>query len=366
MFLLIAIAFILLYVALVFYIGWSGWGWIKPGASLKIKILYSFTLTVVASSFILGKAFENVILHLIGAYWMALFYLLVILLPLVHLSVWLLRLTRIPKHHVERWSGIMTLFLLFSLVTYGSFNAYSPTIQTYDIHISKNSPSIDQLNIVMASDMHFGLLSSRDHAMRMVYEINALKPDIVLFPGDIVDDEIDQFVIQGIDQILAQINAPYGVYASLGNHDRHNGPMEELIEAIESSNIQVLYDETVTIADQFTLIGRKDRTDRNRATLSSLIEGVDPSKPLILLEHQPYDFDHAQQQGIDLAVSGHTHRGQVFPGNLITSRIYENDWGYLQKEQLHAIVSSGYGFWGPPIRLGSRSEIVQIRVSFGD
>lgn len=364
------LVFLLVYAALVFYIGWSGWGWMKSWVkreiSWKFKVLYLVTFTVVSTSFMIGRFFDNIIFHMIGSFWMALFYLLIILLPLVHISVWLLRFTRLQRPNIDRWSGLITMGLLFSLVGYGLFNAYSPTVQTYDIKIEKNNPSTKKLNIVMASDMHFGVLSGKSHAIRMVKEINALNPDIVLFPGDILDDDIDQFINQEIAKELAQINAPHGVYVSLGNHDRHNGAMEELIETLEKGDMRVLYDEVISIDDHITLIGRKDRRDSEREDLQALLEGVDPDKTLILLEHQPYELDIAQKNGIDLILSGHTHRGQIFPGNLITKRLYENDWGHLQKEQMHSIVTSGYGFWGPPIRIGTRSEIVQIHISFQD
>lgn len=214
------------------------------------------------------------------------------------------------------------------------------------------------------ADTHFGLLSGKDHAERFVKEINALHPDLVLLPGDIFDDDIQPFLDQKIDQILRKLEAPYGVYASLGNHDKHDGMMQELIDALEGSGIHVLYDDAVNIEDQLTIIGRKDKTDTNRLSLNALMNDVDLTKPTILLDHQPYELDIAEQEGIDLMVSGHTHGGQVFPGNLITNAMYENDWGHLQKEQMHSIVTSGFGFWGPPIRIGTRSEIVNIQVKF--
>ncbi|HZG85567.1 metallophosphoesterase [Paenibacillus sp.] len=365
MFILIGLAYILLYAALVYYIGWSGWRWLRPKASKTLKILYIVTVSVVASAFIWGLVFDNVVLRIIGAYWMALFYLLLMVLPLVQISVRLLRFTRLPRHHVEKWSGVAALLAVAGFLGYGMFNAYNPVVRTYEVHIDKPNPYAESMTIAMAADMHFGLLSGRDHAERMVHEINALQPDLVLFPGDILDDDIGPYLEQGIPDILRGISAPLGVYASLGNHDRYDGSTRTIVEAIEQAGITVLYDEVETVADSLLLVGRKDRTERDRAALEELLEGEDRSLPLILLDHQPYELDIAQQAGIDLIVSGHTHRGQVAPGNLITRRIYELDWGYLRKEQLHAIVTSGFGFWGPPIRIGTRSEIVRIEVSFG-
>ena len=216
----------------------------------------------------------------------------------------------------------------------------------------------------MAADTHFGLLSGKNHAERLVKEMNALQPDIILLPGDLFDDDIQPFLDQKIDQTLSKLHAPYGVYASLGNHDRHDGTIKELIEALEQGGITILYDEIVDVQGQFTLVGRKDRIDHDRRPLDSLMNGVNLTRPTILLDHQPYELDKAQQAGVDLMLSGHTHGGQVFPGNLITDAIYENDRGYLQKGQMHSIVTSGFGFWGPPIRIGTRSEVVSIQIQF--
>lgn len=295
---------------------------------------------------------------------MACFYLLLLLVPLAHITVILLRYTRLPRHRTQKWAGFVTLGLVVFFLAYGTYNAYSPIVRNYDIKIEKGTSTITHLDIAMAADTHFGLLSGKDHAERLVREINALHPDIILLPGDLFDDDIQPFLDQRIDQILSKLQAPYGVYASLGNHDRHDGTMQELIETLENSGINILYDEIVDIQGQFTLIGRKDRIDSERLPLSSLMNDVNLSKPTILLDHQPYELDIAQQEGIDLMVSGHTHGGQVFPGNLITGAIYENDRGHLQKEQMHTIVTSGFGFWGPPIRIGTRSEIVMIHIEF--
>jgi predicted MPP superfamily phosphohydrolase len=284
------------------------------------------------------------------------------LLPIVHLIVWLTKLTKLPRHRVQKWAGFITLTALIVLLGYGSFNAYSPVVNTYDISVDKVGPKGGNMKIVMASDMHFSYLSDKKHALRMVKEINALKPDIVLFPGDIVDDDIVPYKEQGIGEILAQIQAPYGVYASLGNHDKFNGEIEDLSALLEESNMKVLYDEVVTVDGWMTLVGRKDYSDKNRMELAELMTDVDRSNGVFLLDHQPYGFDIAQQLGVDLMVSGHTHRGQIAPAHLITKRLFENDWGHLQKKDFHSIVSSGYGFWGPPIRIGSRAEIVEINV----
>ncbi|MFB9326114.1 metallophosphoesterase [Paenibacillus aurantiacus] len=365
MFIIIGLVAMLLYGGLVYYIGWRGYRWMRPGASTRrFKLLYGAVVALAASSLIVGRISEARILGIIGAYWMAVFYLLLLLVPLAHLTVIVLRLTRLPRRGTQVWAGFITLTLMLALLGYGSFNAYSPVVRTYDIRMERGASTLAKLHIAMAADTHFGLLSGKDHARRLVEEMNALEPDLVLLPGDMFDDDIQPFIDQKIGDVLAGLKAPYGVYATLGNHDKHDGTMEELIGTLEASGIRVLYDETAVVEGQLTLVGRKDRSDHERKPLAELMEGVDKTKPVILLEHQPYELDIAQQTGVGLMVSGHTHRGQVFPGNLITDAIYENDWGYVKKEQLQSIVTSGFGFWGPPIRIGTRSEVVNIRVQF--
>lgn len=366
MFVLIGIGIILLYGCLVYYIGWSGWSWMKPSVSARFKWLYISALVFLAVSFLLGQAFGgNAVFGIIGAYWLAMFSLLLLLLPAAHLVIWLLRLTSLPRHVVQKWIGTAMLAALIALIGFGSWSAYSPVVRTYAIHLPKQAGDLDNLNIVMAADMHFGLLSGPGHAKRMVEQIEALEPDIVLYPGDLIDDDLQAYVNGDIGSIIGQIEAPYGVFASLGNHDKHE-VMEELIAELEKSGIQVLYDEKVIIDDAFALIGRKDKTDPDRVRVSELVAGLDADMPLIMLEHQPVEFDIAAENGIDLMVSGHTHRGQIAPAHLITGMLFENDWGHLQKGAFHSVVTSGFGFWGPPIRIGSRSEIVQIKVTFGD
>ena len=241
------------------------------------------------------------------------------------------------------------------------YNAYSPTAKTYQIHIPKQVEGKQSLKIIMASDMHFGDLSGAGQAKKLVAYINAQKPDLVLFPGDIIDDDITPFLEEGIPELLKQIQAP--VYASLGNHDRDN---VDLVKIFNNSGMKVLDDDVLNLPEGITLVGRKDKGYRDvvRAELSTLMKQVDLSKPVFLLEHQPYDLDIAEKNGVDLILSGHTHRGQVAPGNLITNKIFENDYGYLKKGELQSIVSSGYGVWGLPLRIGTRSEIVQINVTF--
>jgi len=140
---------------------------------------------------------------------------------------------------------------------------------------------------------------------------------------------------------------------------------------LNRSGIQVLRDEYTIIANSFYVVGRDDLISKRlggkeRANLSELLEGIDKSLPIILLDHQPQKLTEPHIEGVDLQLSGHTHKGQFFPNNLITGKIFEIDWGYLKKDDYQIIVTSGYGTWGPPIKIGNSSEIIDIKITFSD
>lgn len=359
------IMMLIVYALLVFYVGWSGYRGLGIKGNRIFLIAYSAILLLLSVSFILGRfGGGSAVLTIIGNYWLALFSLSLMILPVIHLIMLILRFTRLDRNKIRVAATTLTLVLLLGTLLYGSYMAYTPKANSYSIKIDKSYKQ--DLNVVMFSDTHFGYLSGANHAKRLVKEVNALQPDLIIIPGDIIDDDLEIVEKKQIFSILSQLEAPLGVYGSLGNHDKFRGKMDELITAIETSNINILYDETIIIDDGIAIIGRKDYSEGERATTAQLAAELDQQMPIILLDHQPYEFAEAEQAGVDLLVAGHTHRGQIMPGNLITQRLFENDWGYLQKGSLHTIVSSGYGFWGPPIRIGTQSEIVQIHIDFNN
>jgi predicted MPP superfamily phosphohydrolase len=163
---------------------------------------------------------------------------------------------------------------------------------------------------------------------------------------------------------MKKINAPFGVYAVLGNHDYYGNDKVKILEEMDKVGIQVLMDEYVDMDGLFYIAGRKEHTDETRGQARNFLQALDTSKPLIMMDHQPRDLAEAKENGVDILLSGHTHRGQLFPANLITNRIYENDWGYLKKGDFYSFVSSGFGVWGPPFRIGTRSEVMVINAKF--
>jgi predicted MPP superfamily phosphohydrolase len=191
----------------------------------------------------------------------------------------------------------------------------------------------------------------------------------VIHAGDLIDDEVANFVQERMADELKRLRPRLGSYIVLGNHDYPAGYTPEYRALLASAGVQLLLDEYVKVDDSFYIIGRDDwsgqsRGGRPRKPLAAILQGTDPALPRILIDHQPNRLNEAAEAGVDLLVCGHTHRGQMFPNQYLTRKVFEIDWGHLQKGALHVIVSLGFGTWGPPVRIGNRPEVVSIRVRF--
>jgi predicted MPP superfamily phosphohydrolase len=199
--------------------------------------------------------------------------------------------------------------------------------------------------------------------------INSLNPDVVLMAGDIIDESVKPFVEQQMGETLKLLKSKYGVYSVLGNHEYIGENGEQAVIELGKAGVQVLRDKTVKIGNSFYIVGRDDPSgerfsSEERKQLSALLGNIDSSLPIIVLDHRPTSLQEAKKSGADLQLSGHTHNAQIFPGQLITGIIYEKDYGYMKEGGFQLIVSSGYGTWGPPVRVGSISEIVDINLNF--
>lgn len=354
----------LLYNLIILYIGWNIFTWLEVLLpSVYVPVLTALLL-IVAYSYFAGHLIRSIpLFRIVGSYWLGFLQYAVLILPLADLIAYIIsRYTDADK--TIAMIGIATFIVFAYLLIAGSYNAYSPVIKQYELMIPKTAAKPSKLRIAMASDMHFGTLSGDAHLNRLVERINGLTPDIILFPGDIIDDDPVPFLRKKMGDKMMELTAPLGIYGVLGNHEYYGNKIPEFLEEMNRVGVKILMDETEVIDDRFILIGRKDKTDTKRLPIKELVKQKPADFPVIMMDHQPAELVQAMEEGIDLSLSGHTHRGQMAPNHFITRRVFELDWGYKQKEQLHAIVSSGYGFWGPPIRLGSRSEIVCIDIEF--
>lgn len=262
-----------------------------------------------------------------------------------------------PKAARAFWT-LLTLAIM-TLVA-GHWNAVHPVVRKLSIPLEIEGPP---LRAVMVSDLHVGQMFHNSRVAVLMDRINELAPDLIFLVGDIVDGDISETLEQGMVDELQRLRAPLGIFAVTGNHEYYAGK-ELAVETLSMGGLRVLQDEATVIDGRLILAGRKDRqADRfgePRAALEKVLLGLPDNLPVILLDHTPLELDEARAAGISLQLSGHTHRGQMFPFNLVTNRLFEEDWGLFRKGETLYYVSCGVGTWGPPVRTSSRPEIVLL------
>jgi len=254
------------------------------------------------------------------------------------------------------WGSIsITAFMLVILV-YGNIHYNHKVRQPLELTTGKEISK--PLKIVMMSDLHLGYHNSRKEFARWVDLVNAEQPDLILIAGDIIDRSIRPLEEEKTAEEFHRLKAP--AIACLGNHEHYAGEPNAK-RFYREAGITLLCDSVMQIDDIY-IIGRNDRTDFKRKKLGELMKGIDRSKYMVLLDHQPFNLEAAEQQHVDFQLSGHTHYGQVWPISWITNFIYEKAFGAYQKGNTRYYISSGIGIWGGKFRIGTRSEYVVATV----
>lgn len=256
-----------------------------------------------------------------------------------------------------RWAAILGFIGLLGL---GVYNAYTLKVVHYTVYIEK---PISPLKIGLASDLHLGSLFGSRQLDKLHTIFQAEKVDAILLAGDIMDDNTQAYDAKKMQAHLSQLRAPLGVYATMGNHDVFD--YAPIAQAIRQAGIHLLEDE-VFYNDKLALIGRNDDLIHNRPsaqTLSTQIPAdIQAKMPVIIMDHRPSEILQNAQTNADIQVSGHTHNGQIFPFNFLVKALYPLHYGTHRFDHLEVIVSSGFGLWGVPMRLGSQSEAVIIHI----
>jgi uncharacterized protein len=369
-----------IYGLLNYYIFIRGWQAIPRDSAVRTYYLVLFMF--VALTYLSGRILESRlpvlvsdILIWIGSFWwgaILYFFLIVVALDLIRLINHFLPFypSALANNYAfaKQVIAIVSVVIVFIVLTFGYFNARNVRIKTLTLSIPKQAGNIKSLNIVSASDIHLGTIIGRGMLDQIVGKINSLNPDIVLLPGDIIDEDPKPVIRQNLGEALRQIKAPLGVFAVTGNHEYYGG-VKAACDYLDAHGITMLRDTTIKIADSFYIVGRDDRekariTGQNRKSIDELLADVDKNLPIIAMDHQPFALQKVAESGIDLQISGHTHYGQLWPLGYITDLIFQLSWGYKQIGQTHFYVSSGAGTWGPPMRLGNTPEIVNYRISF--
>lgn len=255
------------------------------------------------------------------------------------------------------------LFGVSSLMVHAYYKVAYPIVKHVYITIPKSGGTRDSVTIAMMSDMHIGEVINRNFVERYVKLCNEQHPDLVVLVGDQVDYEVRFAEKEHIEDVLLQLKAPLGVYAVNGNHEyRANIHAKE--KWFKTTGAILLKDSVITPDSSFYVIGRDDRTNKNRAALQTLMNGLDRSKPIIILDHQPDSFAEVAMNQGDLGLSGHTHNGQIWPYSLVVGQVFECAYGQYKKGKSQFYVSSGIGVAGPPYRVGTNSELVILHITF--
>ncbi|MBN2616137.1 MAG: metallophosphoesterase [Bacteroidales bacterium] len=345
------------------------------------RTVWIWGVIVLAAAFIAGRFLErafmspvSTILIWVGAVWMAIVVYLLLMLLVVDLvgllDRWFGFLPAFIHHHplkTKQTLAVAISSVTFLLVLGGFINTRFIKVRNINLAVHKKAGKLKSLHVVAFSDVHLGTVMGERHLNRIVQTANALQPDVILIPGDIIDEDIGPVVNSHMGSVLKTLKAKYGVYAVTGNHE-YIGGVNNAKKFLSEHGVQMLNDTVVEVDHSFYVAGREDRTKNRmgngRKDLASLLAEVPRDKPVILLDHQPYHLEEARQQGVDLQLSGHTHHGQIWPFNFITKQIFELSRGYLKKGDTHIYVSSGVGGWGPPVRTVSRPEILNIHLNF--
>lgn len=372
--------FFSLYSVVNYYVFARGWQALISVPFLKPFYILIFLLF--SLSYIFTKIFAERIpgdiynpLLWIGSFWFAFllyFILILFVIDIVRISNfifhylpgWLIN----PSPNTKLYIGSIVFSTVLLIVIAGFINRSNIVVKTILLELPKKSSTIDSLNVVMLSDIHLSAVNNEAFLEKIVSKVNSLKPDIILMPGDIVDDKVEILKRDNIGHSLKKLSSGFGTFVCTGNHEYINHA-DSAVSYIREFNLNVLRDSNIKINNQFYVIGREDISinsfaGRRRKVLKDIITEAEENLPKILLDHTPVQLNEAVENGIDLQLSGHTHNGQMFPLNLITKMIYEVSWGYLKKGATQFYASSGVGTWGPPVKLASDPEIVNIKITF--
>ena len=326
------------------------------------------------------------ILSNIGNYWMGFNLHFVLAMGVCFLIRLIVKLVKKDKYNLrlaQKITNVAVVSFTILMSVYGIVNAQNLKVTTYDVTVDKSSKQ-DELNVVLIADLHLGYSVGVKQMERMVNKINELQPDVVVVAGDIFDNEFSAIYNPvRLAEILRGINSKYGVYAVYGNHDIEEDilcgftfsdddvtqvtSIKEMDDFIENCGFTFLYDEAILINDDFYIYGRPDEERPNfgndsRLEAEKITEGLDLSKLIICVDHEPHDQKKLSAAGVDVDLNGHTHAGQLFPGNIIINFFWDIAYGYKNFDGMHNIVTSGVGLFGPNIRTFTKAEIAQVKI----
>jgi len=370
---------LLIYSSINFYIYIRGMQALPQGTIFRNW--YPWIFLFVSSSYIIGRFLERAWISpvssfftFVGSFWLAFMiylFMTVIVIDILRLILYFLPQPAVLANYpveFKKYLFIAVVGITGIVVLAGHINALNPRVRRIDILINKKAGQMKTLHIAAASDIHMGTLVGPRRTAKLVRMLNECNADMILLAGDIVDEDLAPVIHNDLGRSLVKLKAPLGVFAITGNHE-YIGGADSAVKYLNDHGIHMVRDTSILINNSFYLAGRNDRDSKRfsrkeRKGLDKVLEGVDLSLPVIMMDHQPFNLQQVADSGVDFQLSGHTHHGQLWPFGYITNAIYELSWGYKKKGNTHFYVSSGYGGWGPPVRTGNRPEILDIYITF--
>lgn len=398
---MIAIFLLPVYIIFNYYIIRRSLKWLKSCHEFFGKKGFIYTYIVVyillAVSPLIGffwptdSVLKRGIMH-VANYWFAVCIYMLLFVVVADILVKILWKCKVISHdlyHSKKAfsiTGGVVLVATAAMCIYGVINARVVQVNNYEVDVEKTCEAGDELNIVLLADLHIGYNVGCAQMERMVEKVNAQDADIIVIAGDMFDNSYESLDDpERLKEILMSMKSKYGVYCVYGNHDieepiiggftfggKKNKLNDERMTAfIESMDFKLLRDESTLVDDSFYIVGRRDKErpgnpKEERLDIAELTKDLDQSKPIIVLDHEPRELQETADAGADLDLCGHTHDGQIFPGNLFIKLFWENACGYLKKDEMHNIVTSGVGLYGPDVRTFTDAEICNVKVNFAD
>ena len=262
-------------------------------------------------------------------------------------------------------AGIMAIICSTIYVIYGIYNVYDVKETDYTFKSEKLN---NDYKIALISDSHLGTTFDAEGLKEYLKDIEEKNPDLLIVAGDFVDDGTSKEDMIKACKYLGSVKTKYGVYFAHGNHDKgyygdkRGFSVSDLEEELTSNGVKVLKDESILVNDEIYLIGRKDFEDQSRLQIKDLVKDLDNDKFMVVIDHQPTDYDNESKEKLDLVVSGHTHGGQIIPLNYLNTYLSQNDsvYGYKNIDKTNFIVTSGISDWEIKMKTGCISEYVFI------
>ncbi|MGW4199473.1 metallophosphoesterase [Streptomyces sp. NPDC004726] len=249
-------------------------------------------------------------------------------------------------------------------VGYGTYSVFrGPSVKRVTVPLAKLPRTAHGFRIAVVSDIHLGPILGRAHTQRIVDTINSTSPDVVAVVGDMVDGDVAD--LGAAAEPLAQLRARHGSFFVTGNHEYFSGA-DQWIDRVRELGLTPLENERVEIAAGFDLAGVDDvegESEGRGPDFGKALGDRDRTRASVLLAHQPVVIHDAVEHGVDLQLSGHTHGGQLWPGNYVAELANPTVAGLERYGDTQLYVTRGAGAWGPPVRVGAASDVTVVQLA---